>query len=450
MFCRGTDVACYVSIAASFYIALSRYCIKLKLIVESSIIMNRKDTLKRNFKAFIWHAVFLSLAQKFMDVNTVIPTMLIQSGGTPVHLGILTAIMVGGNSFMGIFFASFLTHRERKRKYLITGINLRVSALLLMGVILAFAGMLSGGAIIASILILMMIFSFSGAFAGIAYNDILGRAIDLGSRKKFFIVKQTLASVGILASAILARQALKLLSYPRNYSVLFLIAGGLLLIATIGFWIIKEEAVEVKEDLSYRQRFKLLKEAFFRDKNLRSYLYLTNTVSLGFAIIPFLISFAKDNFGLTSADTGNFLLLQVSGMVVSTLIYRFVSRGQRYKGILTIFIIAGALLPSLALLFQGSRTLYFSLFFLSGVVLAARQISLPGILLEISTDENRAIYTGLSGLGSIGVLIYPVFAGIIIQSFGYTTIFIMTSILIVSSFYFSHKVRCTRFDGGEN
>ena len=32
-----------------------------------------------------------------MDVNTVIPTMLIQSGGTPVHLGILTAIMVGGN-----------------------------------------------------------------------------------------------------------------------------------------------------------------------------------------------------------------------------------------------------------------------------------------------------------------------------------------------------------------
>jgi len=409
--------------------------------------MNRSDTLKRNFKAFIWHAVFLSLAQKFMDVNTVIPTMLIQSGGTPVHLGILTAIMVGGNGFMGIFFASFLTHRERKKKYLLAGINLRVGALLLMGVVLGYAGLLSGPVIIAAILILMTIFSFSGAFAGIGYNDILGRAIDKGSRKNFFIVKQTLASVGILASALLARRALQIFFYPRNYSILFLIAGGLLLVATLGFWVIKEEAAPVKDDLSYPQRFKMLKDSFVGDKNLRNYLYLTNTVSIGYAIIPFLIAFAKTNFGLTSADTGNFLLLQVSGMIVSTLIYRFISKSQSYKGILSVFIVAGALLPVLALLFHGNKILYFSLFFLSGVVLAARQISLPGILLEISTDENRAIYTGLSGLGSIGVIVYPVIAGIIVQSFGYNVIFIITTILILSSFYFSRKVKCERNTG---
>ncbi|OQY32967.1 MAG: hypothetical protein B6241_09415 [Spirochaetaceae bacterium 4572_59] len=211
------------------------------------LIMEKSDILKLNYKAFIWHAVFLSLAQKFMDINTIIPTMLIQSGGTPVHLGILTAIMVGGNGFMGIFFASFQTHRERKKKYLLLGINLRVAALLLMGIILAFSGLLSNSLIIVSILILMTLFSFSGAFAGIAYNDILGRAIDKRSRKNFFIVKQTLASVGILASAILARRALQLLSYPQNYSVLFFIAGGLLLTATIGFWLIREDPVEVKD-----------------------------------------------------------------------------------------------------------------------------------------------------------------------------------------------------------
>jgi len=407
------------------------------------------NILKKNYKAFIWHAIFLSLAQKFMDVNTVIPTMLIQSGGTPVHLGILTAIMVGGNGFMGIFFASFQTHRETKKKYLLTGIYLRVLALLSMGIVLAYAGLLSSTVIIGLILILMTIFSFSGAFAGIAYNDILGRAIELKSRKSFFIVKQTLASVGILASAILARQALQLLSYPKIYSVLFLIAGILLLIATIGFLIIKEEPVKIKEKLSLGKRITLLKDAFVKDKNLRNYLYLTNLVSIGFAIIPFLIAYAKTNFGLTSADTGNFLILQVFGMIVSTLIYRFASKGQRYKGILSIFIISGSLLPVLALLFHGNKSLYFSLFFLSGIVLASRQISLPGILLEISTDENRAIYTGLSGLGSIGVILYPVLAGIVIHNFGYTVIFIFTSVLILSSFYFSRKVRCKRLESNK-
>lgn len=406
-----------------------------------------KDHSRRNFKAFIWHAVFLSLAQKFMDVNTVIPTLLIQAGGTPVHLGILTAIMVGGNGFMGIFFASFLTHRERKKKFLLTGIYLRVLALLLMGCILAGIGALSGSAVIASILILMTIFSFSGAFAGISYTDILGRTIDKDSRKDFFIVKQTLASIGILASALLARQALKLLPYPKNYSALFLVAGGLLLVATIGFWIIRENPIPVSGSLPLKKRISLLKDAFAGDRNLRNYLYLTNTVSLGFAIIPFLIAYAKENFGLTSSDTGNFLLLQVTGMVVSTLVYRFASKGQRYKGILSVFIVSGALLPVLALLFSGSRTLYVLIFLLSGVVLAARQISLPGILLEISNDENRAIYTGLSGLGSIAVMLYPVFAGFMVQRFGYNLIFTLTAVLILSSFYFSWKIRCERFDG---
>jgi len=412
--------------------------------------MDNKDYLKRNFKAFIWHAVFLSLAQKFMDVNTVIPTMLIQSGGSPVHLGILTAVMVGGNGFMGIFFASFLTHRERKKKFLLTGIYLRVGALLLMGLVLSYAGALSSGTIIASILILMTVFSFSGAFAGIAYNDILGRAIDRDSRKNFFIVKQTLASVGILASALLARHALKLLAYPKNYSVLFLIAGGLLLIATIGFWIIREDPVKVEGSMPLRERVGLLKDAFLKDRNLRNYLYLTNTASLGFAIIPFLIAYAKKNFGLTSSDTGNFLLLQVAGMIISTLIYRFTSKGQSYRGILSVFIVSGALLPVLALLFSGNRTLYLMLFLLSGVVLAARQISLPGILLEISNDENRAIYTGLSGLGSLAVMIYPVFAGFIVQKLGYSAIFILTGILVLSSFYFSGKISCERFDNKSN
>ena len=129
-------------------------------------------------------------------------------------------------------------------------------------------------------------------------------------------------------------------------------------------------------------------------------------------------------------------------MVLATFIFRFTSKSKRYKGLLSVFIIAGAMLPVLALLFSGSKILYFSIFLFSGVVLAARQITLPGILLEISNDENRAIYTGLSGLGSIAVMAYPVFAGFIVQRFGYYFIFILTSVLVLSSFYFAFRVRC--------
>ncbi len=113
---------------------------------------------KRNFKAFVWHAVFLALTKNLADINTVIPTMLIQAGGTPFHLGILTAIMVGGSKFMHIFFAAFPTHKEKTRKYFLLGIYLRVGALLILGYLLSFAGDMQGNYVIGFILLLMTFF----------------------------------------------------------------------------------------------------------------------------------------------------------------------------------------------------------------------------------------------------------------------------------------------------
>ena len=74
---------------------------------------------KVNFLSFLWHALFLALAKNFMDVNTIIPAMLINAGGTTTDLGILTAIMIGGASFMQIAFAGFLFKKIMKKRYLL-------------------------------------------------------------------------------------------------------------------------------------------------------------------------------------------------------------------------------------------------------------------------------------------------------------------------------------------
>ncbi|MDD3131723.1 MAG: hypothetical protein PHN94_07870, partial [Bacteroidales bacterium] len=51
-----------------------------------------------NFWSFLWHAGFLALAKNFMDVDTIIPAMLVEAGGGALHIGIMTAIMLGGSS----------------------------------------------------------------------------------------------------------------------------------------------------------------------------------------------------------------------------------------------------------------------------------------------------------------------------------------------------------------
>jgi MFS family permease len=69
---------------------------------------------------------------------------------------------------------------------------------------------------------------------------------------------------------------------------------------------------------------------------------------------------------------------------------------------------------------------------------------MSGILLEVTTNENRALYTGLSGAGSILPVIFPFLGGWIITEFGFTIFFILSVLIIFLSFYFIHKLDCKK------
>ena len=85
-----------------------------------------KQISRHNYYAFLWHAVFLALAVNFMDIDTIIPVMLVDAGGSSFQLGILIAIMLGGGRFAQLFFAPFLNNQALKKGYLLGGISARI------------------------------------------------------------------------------------------------------------------------------------------------------------------------------------------------------------------------------------------------------------------------------------------------------------------------------------
>ena len=141
---------------------------------------------KNNIYSYLWHAVFLALASNLIDIDTIIPAMLIDAGGNSMQIGILTAIMLGGSSFAQLFFTPFLSNKSRKKGFLLFGINLRVFALLGLGLLLhRFTERSDNNVVIWTIFILISLFSVSGAFAAIGYSDILGKSILDHKRKPF-------------------------------------------------------------------------------------------------------------------------------------------------------------------------------------------------------------------------------------------------------------------------
>ena len=408
--------------------------------------MEEATVQKRNFTAFLIHALFLALTLNFIDINTVVPSMLSQAGGTAVHMGILSAIMIGGTKFMQLVFAGMIVPLQRKKPALLAGIYIRVAALLVLGL---FLGNLGGESQwkVWTIILVMTIFSFSGAYANISYTDIMGKVILPEKRKKLLVVKQLISSVGVIVSALLVKVILSQVSYPANYSLLFLLAGLLLLLGTIGFWMILEPAAPAPARTPLREKYREFWNVLKDDPNFRKYLFLINTSGVIVSTLPFLLLYGRSRFPVDGGMTGTFLLVQMVGALGANIALTLFSKGQRYRSMIYLFVIVSASTPLVALLLPATPLWYSLVFLLSGISFTISQIVSSGVLLEISTNENRAVYTGLSGAGSIMQVVYPLLAGYLVGIIGFPAVFIMTSLYIVLGLYAAKTIHCERLVG---
>jgi MFS family permease len=406
--------------------------------------MDNTVNYKRNFYAFIWHALFLAFAATFIDVNTVLSSFVLNIGGSSVHVGMLTAIYIGLPMITQLLFAGFLAGRSRKKPFLLVGIYLRVLALTGMGYTLSISSASDSGRVLFMIFLWIGIFAVSGAFAGISYTDLMGKIFIGDQRKNILIFKQFISATGMLASAIVVRHLIITFPYPENYTVVFLTASLLLFIAAFGFLMIKEDSVDADQLSGMIAIIKSIPRMLKSDRNLLNYILLINMASLGITIIPFYVVLSKSIYGLGRNQIGNFLLLQFLGMILSSLIWNWVAKRFKFKGIFFGYIIIGSLLPIVVIFFSryGLET-YQWIFFIAGFSISAYSISLQGILLEISNNDNRAIYAGISGTLSLTTAIFPLIAGILIESYGFTLIFTIISPLVMTSLFFLKPIKCS-------
>ena len=398
---------------------------------------------RHNFIAFLWHALFLAFVTTFIDVNTVFSSLILKIGGSSVHVGLLTGVAVGFPLVTQLLFAGFLAGRSRKKPFLLMGIYLRVLSLAGMGYTLGIAEKSDPSILMFTVFLWVGLFATSGAFAGISYTDILGKALPKSERRRFLISKQAISSAAMLTSAIVVRNLVITFPYPKNYMVIFLIAAALLFIASGGFWAIREVPGKVSPLSRMLTVLKAIPQVLKSDKNLSNYILLINASSLGLTVIPFYIALSTARFGLSSHQIGNYLLLQFIGMALSTIIWTKVAGRYKFKGISFCYALIGGLLPVIALgLSQISIDFFQWIFFFSGFAVSAGRISIEGILLEITTDDNRAIYAGISGTLSLTTAIFPLIAGLLIETYGFSAIFMFTTPIIFSSFFFLKRIQC--------
>lgn len=398
---------------------------------------------KHNFKAFLWHLAFLSFAQNFIDIDTIIPAMLIDAGGNSIHIGIMTAIMLGGSSMTQLLFAPLISSKPFKKGLLIFGIEFRIVSLLLLGSMLYFSNAMPGNYIIILIFILITMFSVGGAFANISYTDIFGKSLLKSSRKPFFSIKQVVSGIIVFASALLAKQVLTSTSYPLNYAYMLFIGFVSLSIAAFGFFKLKEVEPSELHIQNFKHFFKLIKSELKENKRLKYFLGFINTAGVSIAFLPFALLYAKTEMSSNGSSTGSYLLYKVIGVVLTGLILYLIAGKFRYKHITYLNFALALLLPLLIINPWGSPIVSM-VFVIGGIVFAIYNVSLSGILLEVSGTSNRALYTGIAGAGNLLPALFPIISGAIISNWGFTPFLILFISIIISSTFFIYKLDCKK------
>ncbi|MGK9475787.1 MFS transporter [Melioribacter sp. OK-6-Me] len=394
---------------------------------------------KRNFFSLIWHAFWLALAETFADKNTILPALILYAGGTQTDVGYLTSIMIGVPLLSQLFFAILLRDKPHKKNFLLAAIYLRVIAFAGAAYSIFLIGQISTTSFIYFLLFWMFLFSVSGAFAGISYGDIVGKSFENSIRKKFFAFKQFFTGIGILFSAFLAKYLLNGIEFPRNYQVAFFSAASFLFIASFGFWMINEKASQLiikKEKL-----LGIITREIKDSKTLRQLILISNLAGVSFVTLPFLIGYIKESIPITKLEVGNFLLIQISGMIASSLIWKKVVHRYSYKGMMRISIPLLASIPLLSLLIN-SIMLFYVLFFIIGGAIGSWKIIQEGAIIEISNEENRTLYLGLFGTLNLSLIIAPLFIGTIINYIDISYIFVTSAILTLISFFIIKKIVC--------
>jgi len=397
----------------------------------------------RNYTGFLWHAIFLSLTTTFTEVNTVIPALILSIGGNAIHVGIVSAIVIGLPIVTKLFFSSFLSSRKMKKPFLLLGIDLRILALTSIAITLVWYQSFSFFTIIILLYLELLVFSVGGAFASLPYVYLLG-GFQRETRIKFFTKRQMISSLGMLLSVISARYILSKWAYPTQYVILFSLSAISLFIASFGFWIIKEQPGVPIKKVPIFDILKGLPKLLKKDKDFFYFLIYSNIMGAALALIPFYIGYAKKMFVSNSSILGSVLFFQIMGMFIASFIYPKVIYKKGFKGILKLRIILHSCLPILAILIvkTGSIIGYLSIFFLIGFAISARAVSEDAALIELSTPENRVIYSALAGTLNISIIVFPLMLGFFISIIGYTPVFIISTIITLLAFPVLKALKC--------
>jgi MFS family permease len=407
---------------------------------------DRAAGVRRSFFGGLWHGAFLALGMALTQPVTVVAAFIADLTGSTVWVGGLSTVLTVATSVPQLFVARWIEPRPRKMPILMLAIYMRVISWGVLAWLVAAIGAAHPRLLAWALVGLLAVFSIGGGLGGVPYTAIIGKVIPTNRRGAFFGGRQLLAGPLAVGAAILARTVLGEAAYPQNYALLFGLAAVALLIASLGFWLIREpaDAASAEGVLEWRAYGKQLWAAAQR---MKAYVIVQMLTGFSLMALPFYVVYARQVLGAPPEAVGWFTLLQVLGGMAAAVIWaRLVDRYGSWRMVATCAVIS-ALTPLLAIgLGRLGWAGMLPVLFLTGATVNGRDVGFSSALLELAPGDQRPTYSALNAGLMLPAAFLPLAAGALLQRWSYPAIFVLTMVFVGAGAVLAWVVSCKGTD----
>jgi len=371
----------------------------------------------------------------FASQSTILPAFAAHLGASNVIIGAIPALMTLGWNLPSLFAAGYTESLAHRLPFVLRYTIWERAPFLVLAAVAFFVARPAPVLALSLVLVMLLVITSAGGTLMPAWMDIVGRAVPVGLRGRFFAVSSLLGGLGGLIGSVLIAWVLARWPAPGGYGVCFLISAVFMGLSYVALARVREPRVEAAEAApplgAYLRRAGRVLRA---DRNLAWYLLARGLTFVGMMASGFYTVYALRFYAAPDWTVGVFTSALLAGQMAGNLVLGALA--DRSGHLVSLSVGVGALLlANLAALTAPSLGWFTLVFVLQGVLLAAANVSGLNVLLEFAPEPGaRPTYVGLGTTlltpVSFGA---PLLAGLMADLLGFRAVFATAALGALSS-----------------
>lgn len=386
----------------------------------------RPPHLRRNLVALGADYGLFLVAMSFASPSTVLPAFAASLGAPNVVIGAIPAVMTLGWFLPPLFVAAHTEALARKLPFVLRyTIWERVPFAVLAAAALWLAPSWPGLTLALLLVMLVVVTGVGGALTP-AWMDIVGRAVPVTMRGRFFALTAVGAAVAGLAASALMTEIFARVPAPTSYALVFVCATACMLGSLAGLALVREPAADVAPAAhpGLRAYLRRVPRLLRGDPNLAWFLVVRWLSVVGSMASAFYAVYALRTWNAPAAMLGVFTALLLGGSVAGLLALGWVADRAGYRVVIMTGI-GAVFVANLVAIAAPSLSAFAAVFLLAGLQEAAFRIAYPTVLLEFAPGPAaQAMYIGVGNTAVTPIAFAaPIAAGVLADRAGFPAVF---------------------------